>query len=262
MAALKVNLHDVLHGGRSMGMALGISVLVFLLIELIIFGVFASNSGERSRIEVRDKTGKVIYDVAGTTLSQINFSYFERKYGDLANYDVEVRTIDRPFPVRAWVSASVGVPIVLILLVSYLVKVYLTLLQGGEQPGAEKYPVVQGKAHPLLSWSLFLTRASIFLTGAVIAGMALLFWMVPSFLGELAVVSLSAIKESSWLLQSVAVFLAGFLLWVVYLRYRLSRRMMDYHFRLEQRRLERQPLHSGELSPDPSENALRSREDV
>jgi len=138
--AAKVNLLDVFHGRKSMLMALGLSVIIFLLIELIIFTVFATTSGEQSRIEVRDKAGRKIYDVPGTTLSQINFSYFERKYGDLANYDVEVKTIHNPFPVRAWVSASIGVPMVLILLISYLVKVYLTLLQGGEQPGTENIP--------------------------------------------------------------------------------------------------------------------------
>lgn len=260
--AAKVNLLDVFHGRKSMLMALGLSVLVFLLLELIIFTVFAATSGEQSRIEVRDKTGRKIYDVAGTTLSHINFSYFERKYGDLANYDVEVKTIHNPFPVRAWVSASVGVPMVLILLISYLVKVYLTLLQGGEHPGTENTPVPYGKVHPFISWSLFFTSSSIFLMGAVIAGMALVFWMVPSFLGEVAVLGASAVKGGGRGFQWAAAFLACLIAWVVYLRYRLSRRMMDYHYRLEQQRLEQQRHRTDQLPPDTVETVLQTRKEA
>ena len=260
--AARINLFDVFHGRKSMLTALGLAVIIFLLIELIIFAVFASTSGEQSRIEVRDKTGKKIYDVAGTSLSHINFSYFERKYGDLANYDVEVKTIRNPFPVRAWVSASIGVPMVLILLISYLVKVYLTLLQGGEHPSVGNTPVLYEKVHPFISWSLFFTSSSIFVMGVVIAGMALVFWMVPSFLGELVVSGASAVKEGGRAFQGIAVFLACLIVWVVYLRYRLSRRMMDYHYRLERQRLEQQMQRPGQLPADRAEPVLDARKDA
>jgi hypothetical protein len=258
----RVSLLDVFHGKKSMLVALAISVTAFLAIELIIFIVFAASSGEHSRIQVRDRTGKTIYDVAGSTLSHINFSYFERKYGDLANYDVEVRTISRPFPVRAWVSASVGVPIVLILRIAYLVKVYLTLLQGEERPNPENLPAIHEKMHPFISWSLLLNSSSIFWLGTAVAGLALVFWMVPNFLGEVAAATAAAIIQSGWLLPGGAVFLACIVLWVVYLRYRLSRRMMDYHYRLEAQRLERQSSHPEQLPLEKRESAIETRNEA
>jgi hypothetical protein len=242
--------------------ALALSVTTFLAIELIIFIIFAASSGEQSRIQVRDRTGKPIYDVAGSTLSQINFAYFERKYGDLGNYDVEVKTIKSPFPVRAWISASVGVPIVLILLISYMVKVYLTLLQGEARHNPENLPAIQEKMHPFVSWSLFLSSSSIFWLGTAVAGMALVFWMVPNFLGEVVAAGAAAITQSSWLLPGGAIFLACVVLWVVYLRYRLSRRMMDYHFRLEARRLERQSQPAEKLPLDRRETTLQKHEEA
>jgi len=256
--AAGINLLDVFHDKRSTLAALGISVIVFLLIELVIFGVFAATSGEQSRIEVRDKTGKKIYDVAGATLSHINFSYFERKYGDLANYDVEIRTIQKPFPVRAWISASVGVPMVLILLVSYLVKVYLTLLQGGESSSPTSVPALYEKAHPFISWSIFFSSSSIFFLGAVVAVTALLFWMVPDFLGEVAAVVASAVREGGKVFQGIAVFFGCLLVWVVYLRYRLSRRMMDHQFHLEQKRLEQQMHRSVPLPAETTGTERRN----
>jgi hypothetical protein len=257
--APRVSLLDVFHGKKSMLVALALSVTAFLALELIIFIVFAASSGEQSRIQVRDGTGKTIYDVAGTTLSHINFSYFERKYGDLGNYDVEVKTVSTPFPVRAWISASVGVPIVLILLVSYLVKVYLTLLQGEERPSPGNLPSIREKVHPFVSWSLLLSSSSVFWLGTVVAGMALVFWMVPNFLGEVVTAGAAAIAQSSWLLQGGALFLACVVLWVVYLRYRLSRRMMDHHYRIEAQRLEQQFQPAEKLPPEKPESAIQTR---
>jgi hypothetical protein len=258
----RVRLLDVFHGKKSMLMALALSVAAFLAVELVIFIVLAASSGEQSRIQVRDGKGKTIYDVAGSTLSQINFSYFERKYGDLANYDVEVKTISTPFPVRAWIAASVGVPIVLILLISYMVKVYLILLQGEERPNPENLPAIHEKLHPFISWSLFLSSSSIFWLGTAVAAMALVFWMLPNFLRELAAASAAVITQSSWLLPGGAVFLACVILWVVYLRYRLSRRMMDYHFHLESQRLEQQFQSAEKLPLDRHQTTLQNYQET
>jgi hypothetical protein len=258
---MKLNLFDVFQGRKNMLVALGLSVVVFLVLEMIIFIVFAAYSGEQSRIEVRDKSGKILYDVAGTSLSHVNFSYFERKYGDLGNYEVEIKTVNKPFPVRAWVSASVGIPMALILLISYLVKVYLTLLQGEEHQNQENYPAIYERTHPFISWSLFLNSSSIFLTGAVIAGLALVFWMVPNVLGELVGFSAAAIRGSGSIAGGAAVFVACFALWVVYLRYRLSRRMMDYQYRLERQRLDQQSQGQAQLVPDVREAAIEGHDE-
>lgn len=255
----RIHLLDVFHGKKSMLVALGVSVILFLLVELLIFAIFAASSGDHSRIEVRDKTGRKIYDVAGATLSHINFSYFERKYGDIANYDVEVKTVHTPFPVRAWVSASVGVPIVLILLASYLVKVYLTLLQGSESGDPSNMPILYSKGHPFISLSLFFTSSSIFLLGTFIAFIALLFWMVPNFLGEIFAVGTAALREGGRVFQGVAVFFAALLVWIVYLRYRLSKRLMDYQFRLEQQKLEHLSHRADRLPGENVDAPLQSQ---
>lgn len=256
---MKLSLYDVFHGRKTMLGALGLSVVVFLVLEGIIFIVLFAQSGERSRIEVRDTSGKLIYDVAGNSLSHLNFSYFERKYGDLGNYDIQVKTTGTPFPVRAWVSASVGIPIALILLISYLVKVYLTLLRGEEKLHEANYPVLLQKTHPFVAWSLFVSGSSVFLMGAVAAGLALAFWMVPSFLGEVIGYGAAAVRENSPLLWGGAAFLACFVLWVVYLRYRLSRHMMDCQYSLEKQRLEQQVKGLAPLVPEVRETDVLNR---
>ncbi|NLI83271.1 MAG: hypothetical protein GX443_16525 [Deltaproteobacteria bacterium] len=257
---MRLSLQDVFQGKKNMLIALGISVLIFLALEILIFVIFAASSGERSRIEVRDKSGKIVYDVAGTTLSHINFSYFERKYGDLSNYDVQVKTVKTPFPVRAWVSASVGVPTALMLLIAYLVKVYVTLLQGTDPVDRGDYPVIYGRTPMLISWSLFLRSSSVFMVGVIVSALALSFWMVPNFFGEVLLFSTAAVKDSGWLVLGSAIFLAGFASWAVYLRYRLSRRMMDYQYRLEKKRLDQQ-LQPAHLPSSVTDGALQKQTD-
>lgn len=258
---MKLNLSDVFQGRKNMLVALGLSVAVLLVLEVFIFTMLVVSSGEQSRIQVRDRAGKLIYDVPGTTLSHINFSYFERKYGDLANYDVQVKTVDKPFPVRAWVSASVGIPLALMLLISYLVKIYLTLLQGEQPQNEGNMPALYEQRHPFIAWSLFVSSSSVFLTGAVIAGLALMFWMVPNFLGELVGFGAAAVRDGSPFIAGATVFVACFVLWVVYLRYRLSRRMMDYQYRLEKQRLDQQFHAQAQLTSEQREVTVeRSKE--
>jgi hypothetical protein len=58
----------------------------------------------------------------------------------------------------------------------------------------------------------------------------------------------STLHEGSWLPQTTAAFVAVFAVWVVFLRYRLSRKMMDYQFHLERQRLDHE-LRQRQLPP-------------
>jgi hypothetical protein len=253
------SLMDLFEKKSTVLIALASSVIFFLCLEMLIFIASASISGERSTVEVKDKQGSVVYRTPGNSIDNIDRWRFAKKFGSLDSYDVEIKTVNKPFPVRAWVSASVGVPIVLILLISYLVKVYMTLLHGNETESSEKYPVLYGKVHPFISWTMFLSSHSIFYLGFLIGLAALVFWMVPNFISDVVSTSVSIMYESKWLILGPVAFIAVFAIWVAYLRYRLSKRMMDYQYSLEKYRLERE-LQQNSLPAEVRESASRSVE--
>ena len=70
----------------------------------------------------------------------------------------------------------------------------------------------------------------------------LLFWMVPNFLGQFTAISLATIKEYKWFFVGVSIFVGGLLVWVIYLRYRLSKKMLENQFDLEKFRVEQHLL--------------------
>ena len=221
----KVGLMDLFEGRNSALIALIVGVIFLILLETLIFIASSSASGEWTIVEVKDKQGNVIHRAKGASMADIDRWHFERIYGHLGNYDVAVATVNRPFPVRAWVSASIGIPVVLILLISYLIKVYFTLLHGNGTRTGEGYPVAAFESrHPFISWAMFLSSHSIFYLGAFIGAAALIFWMVPSFIAGLVETSLNIMQENKWLILGPVVLLTVFAVWVVYLRYRLSKR--------------------------------------
>jgi hypothetical protein len=249
----KIRLLEVFEGKGSLKIVLGVSVLFFLVVELMIFVAVESSSGERSMVEVRNKHGQLVYKTQGSTLGHINQPHFERHYGALENYDIEVKTEEHPFSVRDWISAAVGIPVALILLISFLVKVFLALVYGEEKPDMGIGSSGDGKKQVFLSWSQLLNSFSIYYIGAFIVVIALLFWMLPNFLGDLVRFSIGIMQEYKWLSIGAIIFLAFFMAWVVYLRYKLSKSMMENHLILEKHRLDQQLLLHRQLEPPMAE---------
>ncbi len=253
-----IRLCDIFNKKSTMLVSLGFSVAILFGIELLIFIAFSSTSGQKPVIEIRDKSGHVVSRTVG---SLVDRGYLESKFGNLNNYDVEVSTIDKPFPVRAWISASVGVPVVLILLVAYLVKVYLHLLDGGETQSESHSLVTGGHVFPFFVTAI-LNRYFVFFLGVLIALGALLFWMVPNLLRELAGLTVETVRQAKWIVLAPLGGLVCFFLWISFLRYRLSVKLMEHQFRLEKYRLERDPDSTHRLPSDmPDPGGLERRND-
>ena len=138
----KLRLQDLFEGTRYQKIVLTISVVAFLILELLIYMASASQAGQKSRVIVLDTNGTKVYETVGTALTSYEKMVFENNFGPLANYQVRLESEAAPFPFRAWVSAAVGIPVGLILLVSFLVRVYLSLLYGEEQEELDRKSVV------------------------------------------------------------------------------------------------------------------------
>jgi len=245
----QVRLLDVFEGKRYQKIVLAVSVVAFLFLELLIYLAAAGQAGQKSTIIVTDTNGTKVYETAGTTLTSYERLVFENTFGPLQNYRIQLETESVPFPFRAWVSAAVGIPIGLVLLVSFLVRVYLSLLYGEEKEESEES---LGEAETRNRFGALYSsfrRFSVFHAGFMALVAVLLFWIVPNFLQDFTKVSVAAIKEYKWFFMGIAVFMAILITWVIYLRYRISKQMLDNQLDLEKFRVEKQLLIQSETSP-------------
>jgi hypothetical protein len=240
--APKLRLLDIFEGKSNLKIVLAASVFLLLAIEIVVFVAAATSSGENSFVEVKNERGQVVYRTPGNTVGHIHRPYFEKYHGPLNNYQIEITTISKPFPVREWIAAAVGIPVGLILLTTFLVKVYLLLVYGEEKPYGADPAAAGGKKHLLVSWSDLLSSFSIYYIGALTLVVVLLLWLVPNFLGDLFNLSVSTVRELSWFFFAIIMLFMLFVIWVVYLRYKLSKKMMENQLSLEKYRIDRQLL--------------------
>jgi hypothetical protein len=248
------HLLGILEGKRHQKVVLMVSIFVFLLLELLIYFAAASQAGQKSRVIITDSSGAKVYETPGAVLTSYEKLVFENNFGPLNKYQLRVDSESLPFPFRAWLSSAVGIPVGLILLVAFIVRAYLSLLHG-ERSDKDKEPGAAAvEAGPLGSLFRFFRNISIFHIGFLTLLAVLILWMVPNLVQDFAHLGMTAIREYRWFFLGTAVFLALLVVWVIYLRYRLSKQMIENQFNLEKFRVETQLLldsKAPQLLPKP-----------
>ena len=152
-------------------------------------------------------------------------------------------------------SAAVGIPVGLILLVAFIVRAYLSLLYGDQSDDEKEAAAAAAEKNTLGSLFHFFRNISIFHIGFLTLVAVLVLWMVPNLVRDFAKLSLTAIQEFRWFFASTAVFLALLVIWIIYLRYRLSKQMLENQLNLEKFRVETQLLlesKAPQLLPNPA----------
>ncbi len=208
------------------------------LIELEIFAMAVMKSGPESHLQVLDQQDLVVFESKNTTLDGREKSEFERTFGPLTNFRVNLVTTQRPFPIRPWFAAAVGFPIGAVLLFGFFIKAYETLFFRNEpsQPETSQShsPVVDG-------WDrLFLriSRLNIFAIGTFVLLFAFGLWAVPQLVAELGRHGAELITRYKWVaIGAVAIFL-GFAAWIIFLRYLLARKSIETQADVEKYRLQ------------------------
>jgi len=137
----------------------------------------------------------------------------------------------------------IGIPVGLILLLSFLVRVYMALMYGEDESASPLSDSQNQTGLAGFSFSLFfhsLQRFSIFSLGFIIVLGVLILWLVPSLLGDAFRISIDVIREFKWFFLGASVVLAGIVVWIIHLRYRLSRLHLENQLALEKYRIEKQ----------------------
>jgi hypothetical protein len=233
------------------------------LVELEIFALASMGSGRKSVVQVLDQQANVIYEVKSAKLNSREKAEFEKTFGPLEHYQVNVVTQQRAFPLRPWFAAAVGLPIGAVLLFGFFVKAYEALFFKNEEylakPGAQ--PPTDRTTDRLDRLLHRVGRLNIFAIGGFVLLFALGLWAVPHLLAEFGRHGVNLVIRYKWAaLAFVGVFL-GFAAWIVFLRYLLARKAIETQAEVEKYRLQlelmgdqRTPLRIA--GTDPTKPAL------
>lgn len=239
---------------------IAITATVFLIVvEIIIYLVAAASSGLEYRVIIEDKEGHLLYETPGKHLSRFEELSFQNRYGPVENYIVRVVSQEKPFPFRAWLVASIGIPVGGVLILAFLIKGYLAIFENGE-----KRPEIHSRSkHSDISFSTkqsvigWIGSLSLFHIGAVTLVFLIALWIIPNAISETTSKIIGFMEKHPFFSIALLLFMAGFLVWVVYLRYRLAREAVRYQFELARIRLELNALETSQdkrpqLPPDSS----------
>jgi hypothetical protein len=210
-----------------------------LIIELEIFALAAMKSGRKSRLQVLDEKGDVIYETNGSHLSEFNKYYFEKTFGPFENYQVRLKTERIPFPFRAWFVAAVGLPIGVMLLFGFIVKAYSAIFMTAKSEAPAPENGTRRAYETRLEMVLDkVSRLNIFLIGFFILVGVLLYWIVPNALTYIGKTGIDTVIRFKWVFIIAAIVLVGIVLWIIYLRYLLAKKSIETQTEIEKLRLQ------------------------
>jgi hypothetical protein len=243
--AKSLSLSGFFEDSRYPKLVLAIGAIFLLVMQLGIFVAVYNQSGLKSRVCITDTDGRKIFESMGSALSSYERMLFENNYGPLRNYTTQIESELVPFNYRAWIMLAVGMPMGLILMLFFMTQVWLILLNGS--PNEETSDEAGGKTR-FSSFMSVSKNLSILGLGFVIVLSMLILWLIPSIIGEVARSFLNSVKDYPWFFMGVALFVGGLLVWVIYLRYKLSKQMLSNQMEIEKYRIKRQML---EQNPVP-----------
>ncbi len=225
-----------------------IIAVVLFLVELEIFALAAMKSGHKSRLQVMNDNGNIIYETDGKNLSEFNRYYFEKTFGPFKQYHVKLVTRDIPFPFRAWFSAAVGIPVGAFLLFAFFVRAYRSLFSKEENAPGKAGPKHMGYEYRFEKIIAAISRFNIFIIGVLICLAVFLYWVIPNLIVYLGRTGTETIIRYKWIFLSAGIVFLGVFMWIIYLRYLLAKRTVDrqaeidkYRLRLEYNKSDKTP---------------------
>ncbi|MGD8847548.1 MAG: hypothetical protein PVJ84_22630 [Desulfobacteraceae bacterium] len=210
------------------------------LVELEIFAMASMGSGRKSIVQVLDQQSNVIYEVKSAKLNSQEKAEFEKTFGPLSDYHVNVVTQQRPFPFRPWFAAAVGLPIGAVLLFGFFVKAYEALFfknEGDFTSGGES-PSTAFSADRLDRLLHRVGRLNIFAIGGFVLIFALGLWALPHLLSEFGRHGVALVIRYKWVALAIAAVFLAFVAWIVFLRYLLARKAIETQAEVEKYRLQ------------------------
>lgn len=237
------------------------------LVELEIFAMAAMTAGRKSRLQVLDPQDHVVYEAKSATLDTREKLNFEKTFGPLSNYRINVVTDQRSFPFRPWFAAAAGLPIGAVLLFGFFIKAYEALFFRSGRDSQSQGPPAGEPADRMDRLLTRVGRMSIFAIGGFVLVFALGLWAIPHLLSEFGRHGVAVIIRYKWVALGAAAVFLGLVVWIIFLRFLLARRAIEAQADVEKYRLQLEMMGGQPTAPqlaaaDHPRLALpRSRED-
>ena len=215
-------------------------ISVFAIIEFGILMGCVVYSANQDVVKIYNANNDVVYE------DVYNMSYiteFKNIYG-IENFKEEgfIVTrikIDNKFPTRAWIALSICVPLVLILFVAFIVKVFADVFHlkkdddEGSKKGKKNHDFEETKFEKLFST---LGRLNIYSLGSTVIIIVFFYWMVPDLLISLGKISYQTISELKWVILGVVLTGGAYMILKTFLSYKTNKEMIKQQAKIQNNR--------------------------
>lgn len=213
---------------------------IFALIEFGILMVCMVYSSNQDMVKIYNPNKDLVYEDA------YNLSYiteFKKIYG-IENFKEEGFVVTRlgienKFPTRAWIALSVCVPLVLILFVVFIVKVFADVFHSKKENETENKKNGQASDFEETKFEkLFSTlgRLNIYSLGSTVILIAFLYWMVPDLLVYLGKISYQTISELKWIILGLVLFGGAYMIIKAFLSYKTKNEIIKQQADIQKNR--------------------------
>jgi len=179
-------------------------IAVFAMIEFGILVACLVTASSHTRVTVYDPDQKVVYEDVYNADALAEF----RRVSGIENFRAEGFTVarvlvEKPFPTRTWIALSICVPLLLILFVAFLVRVFEDVFLAKKKPldkneaESREFDFEETRFEKLFST---LGRLNIYSLGATVIVAAFLYWMVPDLLVTIGKISFQTLAQLKWVL--------------------------------------------------------------
>jgi hypothetical protein len=182
-------------------------ITVFAVIEFGILVACMVTAANQTRVTVYDANQTLEYEDIYNADALAEF----RRVSGIDNFKDEGFTVartlvEKPFPTRTWIALSICVPLLVILFVAFVVRVFEDVFLF-----RKKTPDKNDSDHREFDFEetrfekLFSTlgRLNIYSLGATVIVAAFLFWMVPDLLVYIGRISYQTISQVKWVLLTL-----------------------------------------------------------
>lgn len=199
-------------------------IFTFAVIEVGILMVCAGYSGNHHILQIYNPDNKLIYE---DIYDERHIAEFKNIYG-IENFKEEGFVlsrvaIDNQFPTRAWIALSICIPLVLILFVVFIEKVFTDVFNP-ETEAKEKskkagqYPDFEETKFERIFSAL--GRLNIYSLSVTVILTVFLYWTIPDLLRYLGKIGYATISEFKWVFLGIIIFSGAYMILKAFLSYK------------------------------------------
>ncbi len=215
-------------------------IAIFAMIEFGILSICLVTSGNQDMVRVYNPEQKMIYEDFYNMSALTEFKTVSgiKNFND-EGFVVSYLVIDKKFPTRTWIALSISVPMILILFIVFIVRVFEDVFRARRKTQTNAEKPKQGTDFEETRFEkLFTTlgRLNIYSLAATIILVAFLFWMVPDLVVFMGKISFQTLSELKWIILCLIIFGGIYLIIRTVLSYKTKTQMINQEFEIQKNR--------------------------